>query len=56
MGKQRSYELGGKTGCDYCPYQGICGFDKKIPGYEYRKLSKLKDVEALQQMEQEVKE
>lgn len=50
------YELGGKTGCDYCPYQGICGFDKKIPGYEYRKLSKLKDVEALQQMEQEVKE
>ena len=51
-----SYELGGKTGCDYCPYQGSCGFDKKIPGYEYRKLSKLKDVEALQQMEQEVKE
>ena len=50
----RPYELGQKTGCDYCPYRGICGFDKKIPGYAYRKISKLKDVEALRLMEEEL--
>lgn len=40
------YEKNGRTGCDYCPYKGICGFDRKIPGYEYRRLHPLsaKDV------------
>lgn len=22
--------------CTYCPYQNVCGFDVRIPGYEYR--------------------
>ncbi len=22
-------------GCKYCPYGGVCGFDSKMPGYEY---------------------
>lgn len=40
------YERKNRTGCDYCPYAGICGFDHKIPGYEYRRLDQLsaKDV------------
>lgn len=40
------YERKGRKGCDYCPYAGICGFDRKIPGYEYRRLDQLsaKDV------------
>lgn len=35
------YTRGGKTGCDYCPYGAVCGFDKKTPGYEYRRLTDL---------------
>ena len=31
------YKNGTKTACDYCPYHAVCGFDKKTPGYEYRK-------------------
>ncbi len=26
------------TFCTYCPYQDSCGFDKRLPGYEYRTL------------------
>lgn len=32
------YELSNRTGCDYCPYHTICGFDTRIPGFRYRKL------------------
>ena len=23
--------------CDYCPYGAVCGFDRKLPGYGYRR-------------------
>ena len=36
------YETGAKTGCDYCTYKSICGFDKDIKGYKFRKLKSLK--------------
>lgn len=36
----RPYLLDGKSGCDYCPYHTVCGFDIRIPGCEYRKLEK----------------
>ena len=32
------YEKGQASSCRYCPYRSICGFDKKIPGYEMRSL------------------
>lgn len=32
------FELGTRTGCDYCPYHTICGFDEKIDGCDYRSL------------------
>lgn len=35
------YELGEHTGCDYCPYHAVCGFETQIPGYEYKSLKKL---------------
>lgn len=37
------YELKKKDACTYCPYQGVCGFDKKLPGYEYRRLKAFPD-------------
>ncbi|MCI8566561.1 MAG: ATP-dependent helicase [Lachnospiraceae bacterium] len=32
------YIRDGHTGCDYCRFAAVCGFDKKTPGYEYRRL------------------
>ena len=34
------YEMGGDTGCDYCVYRDICGFDIRIEGCKYRRLEK----------------
>ena len=47
------YEMGDRTGCDYCPYKGICGFDERIPGYQYRKLGKMDKEEAIGKMRKE---
>lgn len=44
------YEMEKRTACDYCNYHGVCGFDKKIPGYKYRKLSKFSDDEVLERI------
>lgn len=50
------YQMDGRTGCDYCPYHAICGFEEKIPGYKYRKLEKLDKEEAIIKMRKEVAE
>ena len=50
----KPYILGGSTGCDYCPYHAVCGFDEKLEGYEYRKFDKLDKEEALEKMRKEV--
>ncbi len=34
------YRMGEETACDYCEFKSACGFDKKLPGYGYRNLSK----------------
>jgi ATP-dependent helicase/nuclease subunit B len=39
------YELGQKNACTYCPYSSVCGFDRKLPGYEFRHLQKLTEEE-----------
>lgn len=49
------YEFGGRTGCDYCRYKNICGFDEKIEGYEYRRLAKLMQEEVLEKMRKEIR-
>jgi len=48
------YEYGRQTGCDYCQYRNICGFDQKIEGYEYRRLTAYEQEEVLRRMEDEV--
>lgn len=32
---------GTMSGCDYCPYKAVCGFDVKIEGYEERRGQKI---------------
>lgn len=39
----RPYQLDKQSGCDYCPYHAVCGFDVRLPGQEYRKLQRFKD-------------
>ncbi len=34
-----------KTGCDYCDFKAICGFDDKIRGCDYRNLGNISDEE-----------
>ena len=46
----RPYEMGGRTACDYCPYQAVCGFDRRIEGYELRRLGSLKPEEIWKRM------
>ena len=47
------YEMGQQTGCDYCEYRNICGFDEAIPGYEYRRIGKLSKEEVLQKIHED---
>ena len=44
------YRKGQDTGCDYCGYRDVCGFDVKIPGCAYREIDKMSREEAIQAM------
>ena len=46
------YELGDATGCDYCPFRDICGFDPRIEGCGYRRLEKYSLEEAIEKMKE----
>lgn len=49
------YLLDSKSGCDYCAYRSICGFDAKIPGYHYHELEKnLKDNDILKKISEDL--
>ena len=45
---------GDRLPCSYCPYGTVCGFDPAIPGYEYRRIEKLSDDEAIDRMRKEL--
>lgn len=45
------YMRGGRTGCDYCKFAAVCGFDKKTPGYEYRRLGDLETQQIWEEVE-----
>lgn len=47
------YKKDGQCSCTYCPYAGVCKFDEKIPGYEYRNLEKEKREAILEKIRQE---
>ena len=50
------YELNGNTGCDYCAYRGICGFDPRLDGYAYRSLENYSGEEAMEHIREETEE
>ena len=53
----RPYELADRTGCDYCPYHTVCGFDVRLPGFSYRKLEMIaKPEDILERMRKEGEE
>ena len=31
------YRKGNETGCDWCAFRSVCGFDPKLPGYRFQK-------------------
>ena len=50
------YKQGNKSGCEYCPYRMVCGFDVRLPGYAYRKLEPISDSDTvLAKIKEEVK-
>ncbi len=48
--EKNPYHYGQETGCDYCSFKGVCGFNPRIPGYELRDLEALAKDEALAKM------
>lgn len=42
--------------CAFCPFSGICGFDRRIRGFQYRELLPMKQDEALKKMEEDTDE
>ncbi len=47
------YRRGQESGCDFCKYRHICGFDTKVPGYHYRDIKKMSKEEAIAAMKYE---
>ena len=48
------YIMDKEYSCEYCPYKGICGFDEEISGYQYRRLPKFDNAQAIEKMREEV--
>ena len=44
------FQMGQQTGCDYCPYHDICGFDETVEGYEFHQLKSLSKEEVLEKI------
>ena len=48
------YQRGNKNACTYCPYQTVCGFDRRLPGYDFRRLKEYSQKEIWKLFEEEV--
>lgn len=48
----RPYQLKDRCSCTYCPYGSVCGFDRKVPGYELRQLEELPPEEIYRRMKE----
>ena len=45
------YKQGKRTACDYCPYHGVCGFDRNLPGYDFNRLRDIKAADIWNELE-----
>ena len=45
---------GKRSGCDFCPYHGVCSFDQTLEGFSYRKLEDLTKEEVLERIREEL--
>ena len=50
------YHLEKRTGCDYCPYDGVCAFDTRLPGNQYKMLKKLSKEDVWELLKKESEE
>lgn len=50
------YEFGTASGCTYCAFQAVCGFDPRIPGCKSRKLEEISKEEIVAIMEEAIQE
>ena len=41
------YEKDAENACTYCAFTGVCGFDKNVPGFTYRRLKSMDKDEAM---------
>lgn len=48
------YKTEKKEACGFCPYHGVCGFDERVKGYEFRKIKKEAQEEVIEKMKKEV--
>ncbi len=47
------YQMGTRNACSWCRFSGVCTFDRKLPGYEFRKLKEGKPAEIIRKMKEE---
>lgn len=50
------YEKGGKNACTYCSFQGVCGFDNRLPGYQKRELASMTREAVWEKIREEIPE
>ena len=39
------YRYNGKTGCSFCSFSHVCGFDKNVKGFRYRNIAKTDEID-----------
>ncbi len=52
----KPYKRENRTGCDYCDFKQMCGFDRKLSGYEYKRMPKKKPEEIWTELSEKNKE
>lgn len=51
--KVHPYRRGDRTGCDYCPYDAVCGFDAKLSGNAFRNIREYSEDELWEKLGEE---